>query len=162
MKTGKTWITDLPSCLAGSVLAATVMAAPALAGEINVGYFGNVAIKGYDPVAYFTQSQAVKGSSEYTHEWLGATWHFSGEENRDLFSADPISYAPQYGGHCADGLAYGDMTTNIDPEAWRIIDGKLYLNYDHGSAAELEEVEGQMAKVEANWPEVRAKLLANE
>ena len=62
MKTGKTWITDLPSCLAGSVLAATVLAAPALAGEINVGYFGNVAIKGYDPVAYFTQSQAVKGS----------------------------------------------------------------------------------------------------
>ena len=162
MKTGRTWIASRSLCLAGAVLVATVMAAPAMAGEVNVGYFGNVAIKGYDPVAYFTESQAVKGSPDFSHQWLGATWQFSGEEHRDLFAADPISYAPQYGGHCADGLAYGDMTTNIDPEAWRIIDGKLYLNYDHGSAAELEEVEGQLTKVEANWPEVRAKLLANE
>lgn len=148
-------------CLASAVLTAMVIAVPAIAGEINVGYFGNVAIKGYDPVAYFTESQAVEGSPEFSHQWLGATWQFSGAEHRDLFAANPISYAPQYGGHCADGLAYGDMTTNIDPEAWRIIDGKLYLNYDQGSAAELEEVAGQLAKVEANWPKVRAQLLAN-
>ena len=53
------------------------------------------------------------------------------------------------------------MTTNIDPAAWRIIDGKLYLNYDQGVAAELEEVPGMLKKVEANWPKVRAQLLAN-
>ena len=149
------------TCLAGAVLTAMVIAAHAFAGEINVGYFGNVAIKGYDPVAYFTESQAVRGSPEFSHRWLGATWHFAGAKHRDLFAANPISYAPQYGGNCAGGLAYGDMTTNIDPEAWRIIDGKLYLNYDQGVAAELEEVPGLLKKVEANWPKVRAQLLAN-
>ena len=148
-------------CLASAVLTAMVIAVPTFAGEINVGYFGNVAIKGYDPVAYFTDSQAVKGSPEFSQQWLGATWQFSGAEHRDLFAANPISYAPQYGGNCAGGLAYGDMTTNIDPEAWRIIDGKLYLNYDQGVAAELEEVPGMLEKVEANWPKVRAQLLAN-
>lgn len=131
----------------------------AFATEVNTGYFGNVAIKGYDPVAYFTESQAMKGSSEYSHEWLGATWQFTGPEHRDLFAANPISYLPQYGGYCAGGLAYGDRTTNIDPEAWRIIDGKLYLNYDQGTAAELEQP-GQLEKLEANWPQVRAQLPA--
>jgi YHS domain-containing protein len=128
----------------------------ASAREINTGYFGNVAIKGYDPVAYFTQERAVKGSDEVSHEWLGAEWHFSSDEHRKLFAQDPVKYAPQYGGYCADGIAYGDTTTNIDPEAWRIIEGKLYLNYDHGAAAEIEELPGQLEKAETNWPEIRA------
>lgn len=133
---------------------------PVWAGEINTGYFGNVAIKGYDPVAYFTLHRAVKGSKQHSLEWLGAEWHFASDEHRQRFSASPVKYAPQYGGHCADGIAYGDRTTNIDPEAWRIIEGKLYLNYDKGSAAELEEVPGQLEKVEANWPKVKAQLVA--
>ena len=130
-----------------------------VAGEINTGYFGNVAIKGYDPVAYFTESRAVEGSEDITAEWLGATWQFSTTEHRELFAANSIRYAPQYGGLCSDGVAYGSTTTNIDPEAWRIIDGKLYLNYDPGAAAELEETPGQIAKAEANWPKIRASLL---
>ena len=134
-------------------------AAQARAGEINTGYFGNVAIKGFDPVAYFTMKRPVKGSEEHALEWLAATWHFSSEEHRTLFADNPVKYVPQYGGYCADGIAYGDTTTNIDPTAWRIIEGKLYLNYDHGSAAELEELPGQMDKAEANWPKVRAGLL---
>ena len=76
-----------------------------------------------------------------------------------LFSANPVEYAPQYGGYCADGIAYGDTTTNVDPAAWRIIDGKLYLNYDQGSAAELEELPGQVEKSVENWPTVQAGLL---
>jgi YHS domain-containing protein len=130
------------------------------ADKINTGYFGNVAIKGYDPVAYFTRHQAVRGSEQYSLDWLGAEWHFASSEHRALFAASPVKYAPQYGGHCADGIAYGDRTTNIDPKAWRIIEGKLYLNYDQGSAAELEEVPGQLEKVKANWPKVRAQLAA--
>ncbi|MCP4982297.1 MAG: hypothetical protein GY935_17605 [Gammaproteobacteria bacterium] len=135
----------------------------ALAGasEVNTGYFGNVAIKGYDPVAYFTEQQAMKGSEDISYNWLGAEWIFSTEKHRKLFSESPIKYAPQYGGFCADGVAYGDFTTNIDPQAWRIIEGKLYLNYDHGAAAELEEVEGQLKKIEQNWPKVRAQKLVN-
>jgi hypothetical protein len=129
------------------------------AGEVNTGYFGSVAIKGYDPVAYFTMKRPIKGSEEFELEWLAATWRFSNEEHRTLFAGNPVKYAPQYGGFCADGIAYGDTTTNIDPAAWRIIDGKLYLNYDQGAAAELEELPGQLDKAAANWPKVRSGLL---
>ena len=132
------------------------------AGEINTGYFGNVAIHGYDPVAYFTQQKPRKGLEENSLDWLGATWLFATNEHRELFQASPVKYAPEYGGHCADGVAYGDYTANIDPEAWRIIDGKLYLNYDPGSADEHENAPGMREKAEANWPEYRARLLANK
>jgi len=86
-------------------------------------------------------------------------WNFSNENHKKLFSENPVRYAPQYGGYCADGIAYGDTTTNIDPEAWRIIEGKLYLNYDPGSATELEDVEGQLEKSVENWPKIRASIL---
>lgn len=131
------------------------------AGEINTGYFGNVAIKGYDPVAYFTEQRAVKGDEEISQSWLGADWKFASEKHKKLFAENPVKYAPQYGGFCSDGVAYNTTTTNIDPKAWRIIDGKLYLNYDQGSAVEIEEVEGQIARAEKNWPEIRANLLAS-
>lgn len=130
-----------------------------VAGEINTGYFGNVAIKGYDPVAYFTEQQAVKGSQNLSYDWFGARWIFSSEQHKTMFSKNPVKFAPQYGGHCADGVAYGDLTRNIDPQAWRIIDGKLYLNYDQGAAAEIEEIDGQLEKSQQNWPAIRARLL---
>lgn len=147
--------------LAGAVVLAAAIAGPAQAGEINVGYFGSVAIEGYDTVAYFTERKALKGSPEFAHDWLGATWLFSRAQHRDLFAENPISYAPQYGGHCADGIAYGEKTVNIDPEAWRVIDGKLYLNHDQGAAVELVEAPGQMEKAEVNWPKLRTELLEN-
>lgn len=128
------------------------------ATEINKGYFGSVAIKGYDPVAYFTEERALKGHEEISYRWLGADWQFTSEEHKQLFTQNPVKYAPQYGGHCSDGISYGSMTTNIDPQAWRIIDGKLYLNYDQGAAAEIEEIEGQVARAEENWPEIRKRL----
>lgn len=141
------------------ILLLGLFTAPVWADKINTGYFGNVAIKGYDPVAYFTHNRAMKGSEQYSLDWLGAEWHFVSSEHRKLFEAAPVKYAPQYGGHCADGIAYGDRTTNIDPEAWRIIEGKLYLNYDQGAAAELEEVPGQLDKIKENWPKVSAQLV---
>jgi YHS domain-containing protein len=136
---------------------------PALAsaGEVNTGYFGNVAIKGYDPVAYFTEQKAMKGSEGISYTWLGADWNFTNQQHKNLFAENPVKYAPQYGGHCADGVAYGETTVNIDPLAWNIIDGKLYINSGPGAAAELEEVDGQVAKAEKKWPEIRAGLLAN-
>ena len=131
----------------------------ACAGEINTGYFGNVAIKGYDPVAYFTENRALMGNEAISYNWLGAKWHFANEQHKALFSENPVQFAPQYGGHCADGVAYGEITTNIDPQAWRIIEGKLYLNYDQGAAIEIEELEGQLAKSVENWPGIQARLL---
>jgi hypothetical protein len=143
------------------VFAASLLASAAHAGEINTGYFGDVAIKGYDPVAYFTMQKAVKGSDRHTHRWLGANWQFSSAEHRQMFQSSPTKYAPQYGGYCADGVAYGQATANIDPEAWRIIDAKLYLNYDPGAAQELEELDGQLQKSVDNWPEIQKKVASH-
>ncbi len=127
--------------------------------EVNTGYFGNVAIMGYDPVAYFTMNDAVKGSEDHAFEWLGATWLFANEEHRQTFTASPIKYAPQYGGLCSLGVAYGEVTRYIDPEAWSIIKGKLYLNYSAAASADLaEDAANLIAKADANWPEVKARL----
>jgi YHS domain-containing protein len=143
-----------------SILALVSLAHPGVAQEVvNTGYFGDVAIKGYDPVAYFTQSEAVKGSEEFSYSWLGATWHFASAENRELFVREPVKYAPQYGGHCADGVSFGTITTNIDPKAWRIIEGKLYLNYDPGAADGFEKSDTKVASSQKYWPEVRQTLL---
>jgi YHS domain-containing protein len=87
----------------------------------------NGAIDGYDPVSYFTNDQAERGSPDITTEWNGAVWRFTTEEHRDSFTENPKKYAPQYGGFCALGMAHGgDVPTN--PEAWTIWEGKLYLN----------------------------------
>lgn len=135
------------------IAAGTAQAETMSPGDINTGYFGNVAIKGYDPVAYFTEGKAVPGDPSITAEWLGAEWHFANTKDRDLFTANPIAYAPQYGGHCADGMAYvaTAVTINIDPTAWSVIDGKLYLSYDPGSAKDLAEGAGLIGKADANW-----------
>ncbi len=87
------------------------------------------AIEGYDPVAYFNDSKPVKGQDNIVLKWNDATWHFASLKNRDLFQRDPEKYAPQYGGWCAYGWAQG-YPAKIDPQAWSIVDGKLYLNYD--------------------------------
>jgi YHS domain-containing protein len=111
--------------LAAGIAAMQLMAA-GRADPVNKD--GNVAIKGYDPVAYFTQSAAVKGSPQFTQAWMGATWQFSSAANRDEFARNPEKYAPQYGGYCAYGVSKGHAVS-IDPEAWKVVDGKLYLNY---------------------------------
>jgi len=88
---------------------------------------GNGAIDGYDPVSYFTNDRAERGSPDITAEWNGAVWHFTSDAHHKSFIANPEKYAPQYGGFCALGMAHGgDVPTN--PEAWTIHDGKLYLN----------------------------------
>ena len=111
-----------------------------------------VAILGYDPVGYFTDSRPVKGDSSFTFAWRGATWQFASAEHRDLFAKDPEKYAPQYGGYCTYGVSE-NHTVNIDPEAWRIIGGKLYLNYDKKvQQMFLKEPEERIRRAEQNWP----------
>jgi YHS domain-containing protein len=134
--------------------------APALAeSAVNTGYFGDVAIMGYDTVAYFKEGRATKGSPEISHQWMGATWHFAKPEHRDAFAAEPIRYAPQYGGYCSAGVVTDEVTANIDPEAWSIVDGKLYLNYSKPVREEWEENSAEMiGRADAKWPEIEAKL----
>jgi YHS domain-containing protein len=141
-------------------LAMLAWSASANAGStINNGSFGDVAIEGYDPVAYFTQSRAVKGSQEFAYEWLGATWYFASAEHRELFAAQPLQYAPQYGGHCALATAFGKSPPDLDPEAWSIVDGKLYLLYSKDGQQQWEQDQANMiATADQKWPELKAKL----
>ncbi|OEK03300.1 YHS domain protein [Roseivirga sp. 4D4] len=88
-----------------------------------------LAIQGYDPVAYFTENKAVEGSENISHNAAGVTYYFSSAKNRQLFIADPKRYEPEYGGYCAYAMADGDKV-RIDPETFKIIDGKLYLFYN--------------------------------
>jgi YHS domain-containing protein len=100
----------------------------------------------------------VRGTQKFSYTWLGSDWYFANEEHRKLFSDNPISYAPQYGGHCADGVAGGEVYVNIEPDVWKIIDGKLYLS--GSDALAIEAGSDVMAKAEANWPKLRADLVA--
>ena len=110
-----------------------------------------IAIRGTDPVAYFKESKAVQGSSEFEYEWMGVKWQFSTEENRDLFASNPEEYAPQYGGYCAWAVSQG-YTASIDPQAWKIVDGKLYLNYSQDVQKRWsKDIPGNIAKADANW-----------
>jgi YHS domain-containing protein len=86
------------------------------------------AIHGYDPVAYFKENKPVKGNDQFSFQWKNAKWLFSSKENMNAFSQDPEKYAPQYGGYCAYGMSEGHKAPT-DPNAWTIVEGKLYLNY---------------------------------
>ncbi len=114
----------------------------------------NLAIRGYDPVAYFTAGAPVEGSSSYEYEWNGATWRFSSAANKALFAANPETYAPQYGGYCAKALSEGNIASTV-PEAWDIVDGKLYLNYSLDVQKQWKgDVPGNIAKANALWPNI--------
>jgi YHS domain-containing protein len=126
----------------------------ALAGKPLVFSDSAGAIRGYDPVAYFDRKGPVKGVREFSYQWNGATWYFANAANRDKFAAMPKVYAPQYGGYCAYGVAQG-YAPEIDPNAWSIVDGKLYLNLDLGIRARWNlDIPGYIRKADANWPKV--------
>jgi YHS domain-containing protein len=135
---------------------AAAFAPSAMAATPPVYAEDGIAIDGTDAVAYFTESAPIPGDAAITHDYMGATWRFSSTENRDLFAADPESYAPQSGGYCAFALSKGGIATTV-PEAWRIVDGKLYLNFSlRVQGFWLEDVPGNIAKADANWPGVLA------
>jgi YHS domain-containing protein len=125
--------------------------------ESSVYAEDGIAIKGYDPVAYFQQGAPVKGSPDYTYDWMETTWQFASAENRDLFVSNPEQYAPQYGGYCAWAVSQGYVAP-IDPNAWSIVGDKLYLNYSPDvQATWQEDIPGNIEKADENWPEVLAK-----
>ena len=129
--------------------------AAAAVAPVNQSFLSGTAVKGYDVVAYFEEGAPREGSKAFTHEWNGATWRFATAENRDAFSADPERFAPQYGGYCAYAVAKG-ATADIDPQAWKIVDGKLYLNLSPSIQARWEkDIPGYIAKADANWPGLR-------
>ena len=121
---------------------------------IYTGTFSSLAVGGYDPVAYFTQARPVKGSSAQQLRYKGAKWRFASRANLEKFRADPSKYAPKFGGYCAWAVSQG-YTAKGDPNYWRIVDGKLYLNYDATIQARWEgDIPGFLRKADRNWPKV--------
>ena len=140
---------------AGCVGAAEETAIPAVNAE------GGLAVKGYDPVAYFTGGKPTPGTDLYTADWEGARYRFASAENRDLFVAAPEKYAPQYGGYCAYAISI-DRIADIDPDEWAVVDGKLYLN-NSALAHALWSVDrrASIAAGDRYWPAVpKVPLLA--
>ena len=110
-----------------------------------------IAIKGYDPVAYFMQNKPVKGVDAYVYEWQGAKWKFANQADLDAFKVNPAKYAPQYGGYCAYGVA-NDNLVSIEPDKFTIIDGKLYLNYDGDVQTKwLKDTAGYIRKADGKF-----------
>lgn len=117
-----------------------------------------IAIRGTDPVAYFRLGEATPGDPAFNYQWMDTTWYFSSADHRDHFAADPEAYAPQFGGYCAFAVANG-YTASIDPEAWRIVDGKLYLNFSLGVQRSWErDIPGFIARAIAEWPSARSNF----
>jgi YHS domain-containing protein len=123
---------------------------------INVDANG-LAVRGFDAVAYFAVDAAVKGDAKYSYVWNGAKWLFSSEENMKKFVADPQAYAPQFGGYCSYAVSEG-YTANGDPEAWKIVDGKLYLNYNKQVKEKWEQQQSErIDRGRTNWQQFKTK-----
>ena len=133
-----------------------LIARPAFAGKPPIYMEKGIAIDGSDAVAYFTKGAPVSGKSAFVYDWNGATWRFSTADNRDAFVADPQAYAPQYGGYCAWAVSEG-YTASTTPKAWKIVDGKLYLNYSRSIQRKWErDIPARIAAADKTWPGVLA------
>jgi len=148
-----------PQRFAGFVTLALLLfaIAPAAVQAIDPVYsnWRGLAIRGADPVAYLTQGHHIEGVSAHSLEWMGASWRFASAENRAAFEASPEKYAPQYGGYCAYAVSQGS-TASVDPEAFTIVEGKLYLNYSQSvQRTWLQDRDVYIEEADANWPGLR-------
>lgn len=142
--------------LIGSLAVTPFLTSAALAAKPEVFAVDGIAIRGTDPVAYFKKSMPVAGSSEFETTWMGATWRFESAENLADFEANPEAFAPKYGGYCAYAVSKGGTATT-DPEAWTIWEDRLYLNFNRTvRGIWSDDIPGNVAKADANWPGVLA------
>jgi YHS domain-containing protein len=117
----------------------------------------NAAIGGYDVVSYFKDGRPVKGSSEFSVMYKGTNWIFSNKANADLFKATPEKYEPQYGGYCAFGCSRG-YKAKTSPDAWTVIEGKLYLNYNTDVRETWnKDQQGYIKTADAHWIGIKYK-----
>ena len=135
-----------------AIAALSLLSTAALAGEFFET--DGVALRGYDPVAYFASAEPQQGQAQYSYEYKGSKFYFASDANRRAFMAMPEKYAPQFGGYCAFGTAQG-YKVSTQPDAFAIVKHKLYLNYDKKvQGIWRQDVPGNIAKAEKNWPEV--------
>jgi YHS domain-containing protein len=137
-------------------LTMTSMAPAHAADEVNFGAGitaagAPLALRGYDPVAYFTDGKPTQGVAKFTGTHNGVAYYFSSPQNLDAFKANPAKYEPQYGGFCAYGAALGKKFDG-DPRLWKIVNGKLYVNLNEEIVAAFEkDVPGAIVKADKNW-----------
>lgn len=143
--------------MAAAFLSALMVSTSPLRAESDpfyTGYLSNVAVQGYDPVAYFKEGTPVKGRSDFSTEYKGAEFHFSTQANLDTFKTEPDKYAPQFGGYCAWAVAQG-YTAKGDANHWAVVDGKLYLNYNADIKARWQaDIPGFIERANQNWTAV--------
>ncbi|MFK8068066.1 MAG: YHS domain-containing (seleno)protein [Gammaproteobacteria bacterium] len=121
------------------------------AGEFSQSVTG---VAGYDLVSYHTGKRPVRGNGHYLSVHEGATYLFSSEENKKIFDGNPTKYLPAYGGYCAFGVSVGKKFVG-DPEVWRLVDGKLYLNLDENIQDEwLKDVPGRIKSADTHWKKI--------
>ncbi|GAB1259817.1 YHS domain-containing (seleno)protein [Aurantivibrio plasticivorans] len=142
-----------------SVAIALLVSSLSFAASVNIGT-NDVAIRGYDPVAYFTKNKPVEGSAKYTATHQGAIYRFSSSDNRDLFKSDPERYAPQFGGYCAMGV-FLNKKLDVDPAAFHIADNKLFLNLNKAVQKKwLTDVDGHVKAANRVWNGIEALPVA--
>jgi len=125
-------------------------------GSINVDG-QNIILRGYDPVAYFTEQKPTLGDKKFSTTFGGAVYLFASAENQKAFEANPAKFAPQFGGYCAMGAALGKKLDG-DPEVWKVVDGKLYLNVSSDAMVKWsEDIPGNLEKANENWPLIKDK-----
>ena len=147
-------MTKIPRVAALAFLLSVVIAGPVAAFEPVSTDEDKIAIEGYDAVAYFTEREAMRGNPDHEYEWQGALWRFASALHRDLFASAPDRYAPRYGGFCSGAMAAG-RTFRADPEAWRIIDGRLYLNFSQSGIERFaDDAEETIPQADTNWLEL--------
>lgn len=141
---------------AAGVPAAALIASPAFAAKPSVYATNGIAINGFDPVAYFTKGMPVEGDVSFASDWEGAKMIFASAENKAMFDADPEKYAPKYGGYCAYAVSKG-ATAPTDPNAWTVHEDRLYLNFSVDvRSIWQQDIPGNVARADANWPGVLA------
>jgi YHS domain-containing protein len=124
---------------------------------VDTGTFSNVAVSGYDPVAYFVSRRPVKGNPQFKLSYKGVEYRLANAENFAKFKANPATYAPQYGGYCAWAVSQG-YTASGDPNVWKIVGSKLYLNYSREVGSRWDKnIPGHIRSANANWPKLLAK-----
>ena len=136
----------------GSTLAGTPVGQKV--ASINADKNG-VALHGYDPVTYLETQAPQKGAEQFSYNWKGATWRFVSADNRKKFAGNPGAFAPQFGGYCAKAVSE-NHTADVDPLAYKVVNGKLYLNYD-AKVQKLweQDIPGRIANAEKYWPNLQ-------
>lgn len=149
----RAWLVVLAMTVGAGV---TLVAQGPPASAVNVDADG-VALHGHDAVAYVVDGKAVPGTARFEHQWNGARWRFSSAANRDAFAKTPEKYAPQFGGYCSWAVSR-NYTADVDPQAFTVVNGKLYLNYSTDVQTRWRaDRDGNITKAEGNWPGLLAK-----